>query len=186
MNGHLTTLASFEAFAKETKLFLLAQAIATSTPGFFQIKGPGIGDKASHAFMLHLRREATKLFGEDFSERRACGRAKFALDFYFPDEKTAVEVALSLRNPSSEYERDIFKCLLAMEDGCPIRQLVFITKPGGHINIIQRSGATAIRAWVEKKFGLEIEVRELQDQFVDPKAAVEHLADWQTSNRRQW
>lgn len=182
----LATVANFAGFAKETKLFLLSQAIATTTPGFFEIKGPGIGDKASHAFMLHLRREAAKLFGNDFSEKRACGHAKLALDFYFPDEKTAVEVALSLRNPSTEYERDIFKCLLAVEDGCPIRQLVFITKPGGHINIFQRNGATAIRAWVEKKFGIEIEVRELQDQWVDPKAAVEHLANWQTSNKRDW
>src|SRR5713226_1067599 len=104
-----------ETVSKESKLFLLAQAIATGTPGFFDIKGPGAGDKASNVFMTRLRTAAKELFGCDYSEKRACSSAKFAFDFYFPDAETAVEVALSLRNSSSEYERDILKCLLSID-----------------------------------------------------------------------
>jgi len=170
-----------DSLTKESTLFLLVQAIATQTAGFFTIKGPGIGNKASNAFMAKLRTAAVKVFGADYSEKRVCGNARFAFDCYFPDEETDVEVALSLRNPSSEYERDIFKCLLAIEGGCSIRQLVFITKPGGHFRIFQRPGATAIRTYVDKKYGLEIDVREICDAPVDVKTAVQHVALYQTS-----
>jgi len=164
-----------EHVPKESKLFLLAQAIATSTPRFFEIKGAGDGDKASNAFMNRLREAARDLFGHDLSEKRVCGNAKFAFDFYFPDESTAVEVALSLRNPSSEYERDIFKCLLAIEEGCQIRWLVFITKPGGHYRL-QSPGAQAIASYVKKKCGLEIEIRELCSEKADVERVVEYVA----------
>jgi hypothetical protein len=168
-------LLSDNDLPKESKLFLLAQAIASGTPAFFEIKGPGIGDNASNVFMNQLRTAARRLFRQDYSERRVCGYAKFAFDFYFPDEATAVEVALSLRNPSSEYERDIFKCLLAIDTGCEIRQLVFITKPGGHYRQ-QVAGASAIAGYVERKFGINIEIRELCDAALDVATAVEYVA----------
>lgn len=162
----------------EARLFLLAQGIATGTPDFFRVKGAGIGDIASSVFMRQLRTSAAKLFGTDYSEKRVCGHAKFAIDFYFPDEQTAVEVALSLRNPSSEYERDIFKCLLAIEDGCKVRRLVFITKPGGHWRL-QKAGASAIASYVERKFDLAIEIRELDGYLSDAEAAMEFVAKHQ-------
>src|SRR6266849_9637878 len=37
---------------------------------------------------------------------------------------------LGLRNPNSEVERDVFKCLLAQEGGCAIKRLWFFAKPG--------------------------------------------------------
>ena len=161
-----------ERLPKEARLFLLAQTIATNTAGFFQKKGPGIGDKASNQFMTQLRSAAQELFGTDYSETKTCRGTKFAFDFYFPDEETVVEVALSLRNPSSEYERDIFKCLLAIDDGCPIRHLVFITKPGGHYRVIIPAGASSIAGYVERKFGIHIEVRELTSAPVDVATAL--------------
>jgi hypothetical protein len=167
-----------EEFPKESRLFLLAQGIATGTPAFFTIKEAGDGDKASNTFMARLRHAALMLFGTNYSEMRVCRDAKFALDFYFPDEATAVEMALSLRNSSSEYERDIFKCLLAIEEGSQIRHLVFITKPGGHFRQ-QRPGALAIATYVSKKFGLEIEIRELNDGWENVKAAMECVAKGQ-------
>ena len=56
---------------------------------------------------------AKDIFRTDFSVKKACRGARYCFDFYFPDERTAVEIALGLHNPISEYERDIFKCLLA-------------------------------------------------------------------------
>ena len=49
---------------------------------------------------------------------------------FCPDEGTAVEFAFGLHNPNSEFERDILKCILAIEDGCKIRKLILIGKPG--------------------------------------------------------
>ena len=47
---------------------------------------------------------------------------RFRFDFFFPDEAVAVEFAFGLHNPNSEFERDIFKCLLAIDDGCPVEE----------------------------------------------------------------
>lgn len=117
--------------SKAERLFLLAQKIAERTPGFFDTKGPGAGDRASLEFMKNLRKAAKGLFGQDFSEKRVNDQVAFAIDFFIPDERTAVEVALGLHNPLTEYERDIFKCLLARESGYQVNRLLFVAKPGG-------------------------------------------------------
>jgi hypothetical protein len=72
-----------------------------------------------------------------------------------------VEVARILHNPLSEYERDIFKCLLAREEGLELTSLIFISRPGA----LSRQGAPGpgkIAGLVEKHFGLRIEILELE------------------------
>ena len=91
--------------SKAERLFLLAQKIAERTPGFFEIKGPGHGDRAALEFMRSLRDTAKGLFGQDFSEKKVSEGANFSIDFYIEDEATAIEVALSLHQPLTEYER---------------------------------------------------------------------------------
>ncbi len=146
---------------KAERLFLWAQALAKHTPGFFEIKGAGEGDRATALFVSQLRATAEEHFGQDHSEAMACSGAKFAFDFYFRDEATVVEIALGLRNPNSEFERDIFKCLLAQEEGCAIKHLMFIAKPGA---LARQSspGQKAIADYVRRRFGLEIEILELE------------------------
>lgn len=146
--------------SKAGRLCLLAQRIAERTPGFFDTKGPGAGDRASLEFMKNLREAAQGVFGQDFSERRVNNHIAFAIDFVFPDEGTAVEVAFGLHNPLTEYERDIFKCLLAKESGCQINRLVFLAKPGG-IAKQAAPGPKAIAQFVACKFGLQVEILEL-------------------------
>jgi hypothetical protein len=143
------------------RLFIAAQRIAEQTPDFFKTKGPGLGDHASLAFMAALRKISEEIFGAKcLCEHRVCTGAAFAVDFYFPDEATVVEVALSLDKPISEYERDILKCLLAKDRGCAVRKLLFITKPGGHRKN-NAPGPQAIARFVREKFGLEIEILEM-------------------------
>lgn len=149
-----------EELPRVGRLFFLAQEIALKTPDFFQKKGPGHGDRASGQFMLSLRKAAQGLFGCDLSETRACKSASFRFDFYFPEERTAVEFAFGLCNPLSEYERDIFKCLLAQKDGLPVETLLLVGKPGA----LSRQGArgpVAIRKFVESTHGLTVDVIEL-------------------------
>jgi hypothetical protein len=146
---------------KPERLFLLAQKIAAATPGFFDTKGPGVGDRATNAFIRQLHETALSMFGSNYGQKQACNSAGFTFDFFFPEEQTAVEFAFGLHNPISEFERDIFKCLLAIDEGCAIRKLMFITKPGA----LTRQGApgpTAIMKFAEKKFGLTIEILELE------------------------
>lgn len=138
-----------------------AQQIAVMTPGFFEVKGPGKGDHASNQFMQELRHLAHLQFGSDLSEKKCISTAKMAFDFYLEAEDTAVEIALGLDKPNSEYERDIFKCLLAKDDGLNVRRLVFITKPGG-IKRLSAPGPRAIADYVRSKHGLDVVIWELE------------------------
>ena len=153
------TELKLEDLPRVAKLFLLAQKIAWQTPDFFQKKGPGHGDRASAIFMERLRQIAQSTFACDLSERRACKSANYRFDFYFPEEKTAVEFAFGLSNPLSEYERDIFKCLLAQDEGLPVERLVLIGKPGALVKQ-GAHGPVTIAKFVERSFGLKVDVIE--------------------------
>jgi hypothetical protein len=145
------------------RLCVLAQRIAERTPDFFERKGPGKGDHATVAFVRSLREAAQGLFGSDFSEKTSCSSAGFRFDFYFPEEEVVVEFAFGLHNPISEFERDIFKCLLAIDDGCPVKKLMLIGKPGA-IALLSAPAPKAIVAFAQMRFELAVEIFELQER----------------------
>lgn len=147
--------------SKTAKLITIAQNLASNTPEFHSIKGPGKGDHATKAFMLNVRKQALDAFGQDYAEKKISGNTNFAVDFWFPDEMTIVEFALTLRNSSSEFHKDIFKALLAVDSGKKIHRLVFISKPGA----IKRHGEPASRAiteWLNKQYKIETNIIELK------------------------
>lgn len=141
-------------------MIVLAQKLAEASPELFHVKGPGAGDASTNEFMQKLRRIAKEIFREDFSDAKICGENKFSIDFWFEDEATAVELAFSLDKPMNEYERDIFKCLLARDTGHTVRKLLLISKPGGQKRL-NAPGPKAIKDWVQRKHDLEIEVWDL-------------------------
>lgn len=145
---------------RATTLIALARSIATETAEFQKVLGPGDGDRSTQRFMARLRERALEAFGADHSEKRICGDNSFAVDFYFPEEGTVVEVALGLPNPNTEFEKDVLKALMAKEGGHEIERLVFISRAGAERKCDQ-PGRAAVRAWVEEKHGLLIEVHDL-------------------------
>ena len=149
------------AVTKADHVFTAAQQLAVETSGFFEKKGPGEGDRASNEHMNVLRQRLRTAFGSDYSEAPVIPQAGFRFDFYFPDEETAVEVALSLWKPRCEYEVDILKCILAQEHGTAIRRLLMISKPGALARQAY-PGRSAVARFVHEKFGLEVIVRELR------------------------
>ena len=151
------------------KLITLAQKIADGSPGFFDIKGPGKGDKATHAFMKDLQSQAKQLFGEDFSEKGICGNNKFAVDFFFPVEATIVEIALTLRNSNSEFTKDILKAMLSQHAGNTIKKLIFVAKPGA-TKRHEEPASKSIISLVESKFGISVIIRELNDNQISAKS----------------
>ncbi len=86
-------------------------------------------------------RKARVAFGVDYNDKKACKDVGYAFDSHISDEATAVEIALSLHNPISEYEHDIFKCLLAREKGLAVDALL-LDRPSGSIPLA-RSTRTA-------------------------------------------
>lgn len=144
-----------------TDLYRLAQALVDEDREFFTAKGAGLGDHATNNFMRALRTRAAGHFGADHAEQRLCGENAFAADFYFRDEATIVEVALGLKNPSTEFEKDVLKAVMAKELGAPVDHLVFIAKPGS-VRKCQQPGRSAIREWVERRHGIQVAVHELR------------------------
>jgi hypothetical protein len=135
---------------------MLAQKLAEATPSFFDINGPGKGDHATNAFMTKLRALAKMHYGKDLHERQCVPGANFRFDFYLEDEKTVVEIALSLRNPNSEFEKDLLKCILAKEQGLEIDYLLLICKPGG-MKKAEEPGRRRMVELVKEKFGITVE-----------------------------
>ncbi|MGH9351712.1 MAG: hypothetical protein ACRD2G_06080 [Terriglobia bacterium] len=131
------------------RLFEIAQSLVDEWPDFFQKKGPGAGDRDTHAFMRELRARAMAALGRDYYEPRICEGSGFKPDFYFPEEAAFVEIAMGFRNPASEYERDIFKAILAQNFRHRVRELIFFAKPGALARFAQ-PGHQAIAEWVRR------------------------------------
>ena len=142
------------------RLLSLAQNLALERPGFFDIKGPSVGDKDTATFMAALRIRATEAFGADFAEQKICGQNGLCVDYYFPEEATIVEIAMGLRNPNSEFERDVLKAIMSQDAGHTVRQLAFIAKPGATKKCSQPS-ARAVIDWAARAHGLTITVHEI-------------------------
>lgn len=145
---------------KALQLLDLAKEIASADADFQAPLGPGDGDRRTAKFMEALRDRAVASFGVDYSEKKICGQTSLAVDFYFPDEMTIVEVALGLPNPASEFEKDILKAIMAQEDGTRVRRLFFISRPGAAKKCAQ-PGRSAFSQWALSKHDLAVEVHDL-------------------------
>jgi hypothetical protein len=145
---------------KPRRLLQLARDICSKSPRFQDVLGPGDGNRATAGFLRQLQQHARKVFGEDFSEKRVCGDTSQAVDFYFPDEATIVEVALGLPNPASEFEKDVLKAIMARECGHRVACLFFISRAGADKKCNQ-PGRAAIKKWAFENHGITIVVHEL-------------------------
>jgi hypothetical protein len=97
---------------------------------------------------------------QDFSEQKLCGRTALAVDFFFPEEWTIVEVALGLPNDSSEFEKDVLKSLMAIDCGHRVDRLVLISRAGGERKCSE-PGRSAVMQWAQKAHGLTVDVYDL-------------------------
>jgi hypothetical protein len=145
---------------RPTELLAAAREIAERIPDFQAVRGPGTGDHSTAAFMKTLQARAVQLFGADFSECKICGETAFAVDFYFPEEATIVEVALGLPNSQSEFEKDVLKAIIARESGREVRRLFFISRAGAQKKCFQ-PGRAAVIKWVLENHEVRIEVHDL-------------------------
>jgi len=145
---------------RPTALLSLAREIASRNPEFQVVLGPGAGNHATNQFVAELQRQVRELFNDDFCEKKLCGETALAVDFYFPEEATVVEVAFGLPNPGTEFEKDVLKALMAQDLGHTVRRLVFISRPGA-VKKCSQPGRSAVIRWAREKHGLMIKVEEL-------------------------
>lgn len=144
-------------------LLRLIHETAATIPTFDHRLGPGAdkGNGATKQFVLQVNEIVRSRWPSEVAiKQSAIPNAELDFDFYIPSEETALEIALSIRNPVSEYEKDIFKALLARDHGLPITRLVLV---GKNDSVKTRSipGSKAIRDWAQSKTGLIVEVLEI-------------------------
>lgn len=138
--------------------------IARATPEFHKTKGPGTGDKANHAFMKELQKRAKEQLRTDYSETKIIqsdNSIKSAFDFYIPEEKTVIEIALTLKLPQSEFYKDIVKVLLARDRGLKIEHLVFVAKTGGKKRH-ESPMSKAIIEWLKEPHEIAVEIIDME------------------------
>jgi len=110
--------------------------------------------------MHALNQKVIERFGENYVEQYICGETRQNVDFYISEEKTIIEVELSLYNIHPNLERDIFKTLLAIDAGHKVKTLVLIGKEGA----VDRHKGGASRAfinWVFKHHRLEVVISDI-------------------------
>jgi len=149
------------------QILAIAQQLADLRPTFFAKKGPGAGDDDTYAYMREMRAAVEKATGKDYAEKRICGDSALCVDYFIEQEETVIEIALSLRNPNCEFERDILKVLMAQEAGVRVRRIIFLAKPGGEKRVRQPSSQAMI-AWAARNPGLEIIARDLRSAVGAP------------------
>lgn len=146
-----------------------AKELASERPTLFTTKGPGAGDRDTAAYMTELRRRLRDRLTHDYAEQTICGESKLCVDYYVPSEATVIEVALSLRNPQSEFERDILKALMAKDAGYAVDFLLFVSKPGAIKRHSQPSSKSLLN-WLARAHGISVEVVELAPPSASERA----------------
>ena len=149
--------------SKTQQIIDVARKIAKKTRGFNIPKRQGEGNIATNRFMAKLRERVEHRLGFNYSEKRFSDDIDSKVDFYIPEEKTIIEIALSLRNPSSEFHKDILKALLAKDNGWEVNRLVFVAKPDAEKNH-DRPLSQKIKEWLEEHHSITVEIEELPRQ----------------------
>ena len=144
-------------------VFELARSLAAQTPGFDERRGPGLdaGDGMTQGFLKVLDAKVKECWPVAVERQKPVGKGVgYTFDYYIESEQAAVEIALSLRNPLSEFEKDVFKAILAKKNGLPLRSLILIGKKGA-AKRLGAPGPSAIIAWAARDQGVTIEVKDL-------------------------
>jgi hypothetical protein len=145
------------------QIFTLAQQIADRIPGFQDRKGPGkkAGNGVTNRFIRALDTAVSDNWPAIVRQQEPVAPGvRYTFDYFIPSEDTAVEIALSLRNIVTEFEKDIFKAILAKESGKRVERLVLIGKAGS-IKRQNGTGPNAIKAWVQQRCVIQIDVMEI-------------------------
>jgi hypothetical protein len=139
-----------------------AQEEAKLHPAFFITKGPGAGDHSTAAYIAALRKRLHVQFGSDLAEHPILPGTGIRVDYWLPEEQTIVEIALGLKNPLSEFERDVLKAVVSRATGLQVNTLVLLGKPGA-FRRMESPWFKHVRAWAKEQ-GVTVLVHELRSE----------------------
>ncbi len=141
----------------------VAQEIADGLPKMFSKKGPGEGNRFTNEYMKSLNARVRLEFGPNIVEQAICKGTRQNVDFFIRKEKTIIEVELSLYNVHTNLDRDIFKVLLALDDGHKIDHLILLGKEPAQARHRQPASRSLI-AWVKHHHNLTVSIEDIKMQ----------------------
>ncbi len=147
----------------------LCNKTATETAQFTEKLGPGKGDHATTTFLKKLTekiRENQYLYSKITPEYYIYPNSNSRFDFYIECESTVVEIALSLKNPTTEFEKDVLKVLISNQKNVnltPIKNLLFLGKSGAKAKCEEPFRKAAI-CWAKNAHELNIFVEDIDHQ----------------------
>lgn len=139
------------------RLLQLAAGWAAGHPGYFraEMSAPEI-----HQFTSILRDLAVLHIGRHEAKPLEIAGGREMIDYFFPEQRTAVEIVLDLPRTAAVFEHTVLKCLIAADEGARIERLLLLSRHGAAWTITER-GPTGIAQWFQQRHGVSVEIREL-------------------------
>ena len=135
-----------------------ANHIAQENPELLT-RGGKSKQEGADAFMRKLRAASRRGFGVACKdEEPAVNGTKMRFDFYVPSEGSAVEFALGER--VRQFEKDLWKVLLAQRANPEIRALVVVVRRGKRAQVFGPARQEII-GLAQEKFKMTVEIRDL-------------------------
>ncbi len=148
--------------SKAERIFQLAQEGA-DTFRMFKARRAGAGIPYVNEVINHLKFLVVQEFGNGVVNQFLNKENRQTVDFWLEDEQTIMEVEFNTFNSPPVLERQVFKALLAKDDGKDVRQLILIGDPGS-ILLSQAPTPASIINWVERQHQIQVQIWELKEK----------------------
>lgn len=146
---------------KAERIVRLAQEVADSYD-LFSARRIGAGNDYTHEVVDHLKSRVVEEFGSGVVNQFLAKGHGQSVDFWLEEEQTIVEVEFSMLTLLPVLEKEVFKALLAQDEGKDVRHLVLIGDPGA-VRQYRTPTARSVMQWVEREHGIRVQVRELKE-----------------------
>jgi hypothetical protein len=144
---------------RTARIVEMANQVARAYPTLLLRRTPGrrpVVDQYMRAFGKQVDAEV----GAGMAEQRISGSNEFRVDFYVEEDAAVIEIEFNLPGSHSNFERDIFKILLARDTGRVVKTLVLVGPPGSRERLSE-AGPKDIITWVKKHHRLDVQVLDL-------------------------
>ena len=143
------------------RIFHLAQEV-TATYDLFRAQRAGSGDAYTREVIDHLKLLVIEEFGPSVANQFISKANRQSVDFWLEDEQTIIELEYNLLSPHPLLEKQVFKALLAKDDGKNVRHLILIGAPLATRHW-QTPTPQSVIAWTLRHHQIHVVVWELKE-----------------------
>ena len=148
--------------SKAERIFQLAQDGADAYH-MFKARRAGAGSPYVNEVINHLKFLVVQEFGAGAVNQFLSKETRQSVDFWLEDEQTMIEMEFNILSSPPVLEKEVFKALLAKDDGNDVRHLILIGDPGSGL-LAQAPTPMSVIKWVEQRHQIRVQIWELKDK----------------------